>query len=186
SRLAIVPIWPGYTLGGIFFASYDERSTLVYDELIALAAIARCGSCWGGWIAGIYVSASASVAGGREIWGLPKQLADFRWDGDRVSAIGAGDPGQLLCELTCKPMQWGKPMRWRTPLPIPGAGFGQRDGQLLHFGFRARARLSIAEAHVTIPAASPLSWLGFSQPQLTIAGTDLDLKVAAPQLLSDE
>ena len=61
-------------LGGVLLANYTS-GTLVYRELIVFShATAR-----GMVISHIYVDDEQSLSGGREIWGLPKELATFEY-----------------------------------------------------------------------------------------------------------
>src|SRR5437867_5261733 len=75
--LKLVSPWPGRTLGGLYLARYGPGSTLEYNELIVVAALTRGAGRFGIWVSHIYVDDPASMAGGREIWGLPKELAEF-------------------------------------------------------------------------------------------------------------
>ena len=66
---------------GAAFVSYEEGSPLVYSELLVARPISTdSGSTRGGrrvTITDIWVDSAASVAGGRELWGIPKGLCDF-------------------------------------------------------------------------------------------------------------
>jgi acetoacetate decarboxylase len=53
---------------------------LEYSELIVIAGLVRYSGQIGGWVSHIYVDNADSVAGGRNIWGLPKELAEFIWE----------------------------------------------------------------------------------------------------------
>ncbi|HET9110878.1 MAG TPA: acetoacetate decarboxylase family protein [Ktedonobacterales bacterium] len=72
---------------------YLPGSTLVYDELI-IATPALLGWRPGLAIEYIWVDSLASLWGGRRIWGLPKEPAEFAWEdsGVRVS----DDAGPLM------------------------------------------------------------------------------------------
>src|SRR5690348_3769306 len=71
--LRIVTVWPGKTLGVLYCASYEPPSVLRYHELLLAPALVATGGRIGFWISHIYVDDPASQAGGREIWGLPKE-----------------------------------------------------------------------------------------------------------------
>src|SRR5262245_34631566 len=62
--------------------------TLRYDELV-LGRLARRGLRVGLFVDHIWVDSRESVAGGRLFWGLPKELAEFSWTGDRVQVRDA-------------------------------------------------------------------------------------------------
>ncbi|MEM5838755.1 acetoacetate decarboxylase family protein, partial [Pediococcus acidilactici] len=91
SELEIISVWPGKTLGGIYLSYYGSGSVLEYSELIVIAAFVGYKGKFGGWVSHIYVDNPDSVAGGREVWGLPKELAEFTWEG----GVSAAQPEAL-------------------------------------------------------------------------------------------
>jgi acetoacetate decarboxylase len=84
-ELEIISIFPGKTLGGVYLSAYESGSILEYNELIVVAALVSYKGKIGSWISHIYVDNEDSVAGGREIWGLPKEMAQFTWTSNSVS-----------------------------------------------------------------------------------------------------
>ncbi|MEO9325455.1 acetoacetate decarboxylase family protein [Nocardioides sp. C4-1] len=63
---------------GAAFVSYDEGSPLTYSELLVARALAKDeGHGRKVTITDIWVDSPASVAGGRELWAIPKGLCDF-------------------------------------------------------------------------------------------------------------
>jgi hypothetical protein len=81
---------------------YGDRSTLRYGEVAGMIGpVVRC----------IYVDEQRSVAGGREIWALPKERMSLRWRGGQRSEVEAWDSaGALLLRA-----RWAAP-RVRVPL----------------------------------------------------------------------
>lgn len=66
---------------GAAFVSYEEGSPLTYSELLVARALPRsAGKGRKVSITDIWVDSPASVAGGRELWAIPKGLADFDLD----------------------------------------------------------------------------------------------------------
>lgn len=66
---------------GAAFVSYDEGSPLTYSELLVARALpASAGKGRTVTVTDIWVDSSASVAGGRELWAIPKGLCDFDLD----------------------------------------------------------------------------------------------------------
>lgn len=66
---------------GAAFVSYDEGSLLTYSELLVARALTKGdGKGRKVSITDIWVDSPASVAGGRELWAIPKGLCDFELD----------------------------------------------------------------------------------------------------------
>jgi acetoacetate decarboxylase len=80
----IVSVLPGKTVGSVYLSVYEPNSTLQYRELIVVPALVRYRGKIGAWISHIYVDNPQSVEGGRNIWGLPKQMADFTWQEGQI------------------------------------------------------------------------------------------------------
>lgn len=174
SSLEMVSLLPGYTAGGLFVACYGYGSTLEYNELIVVGGLVRYGSTVGAWISHIYVDNPDSVAGGREIWGLPKELAEFSWSSSRNEVtVRQGD--RTLCRLQT---HWQLPL-WTQQLPIPVIS---QDGMnLLHFEGKANAQFSLTSATATIFPESPFASLNLGTPLLSVYCPTLQLRVEAPQ-----
>lgn len=177
SELEVVSVWPGKTLGGIYISSYGSGSTLEYNELIVVCAITRCSGQFGVWVSHIYVDNPNSVAGGREIWGLPKELAEFTWDLRNKPSVWVRQGDQLLCSLSAE---------WQSPglsLPIALSGLSKRGAELLSFGGRASGDLSLMGANLQIPNDSPFAWLGFNQLLFGAYCDRLSITIEAPQVI---
>ncbi|HAA28493.1 MAG TPA: acetoacetate decarboxylase, partial [Cyanobacteria bacterium UBA8553] len=105
SEFEIVCVLPGKTVAGVYLSCYGSGSVLKYSELIVNTAIVRYFGKIGGWVSHLYVDSAASVAGGREIWGLPKALAEFTWKKNSPTVSGYDNSvivrqgEQVLCRL---------------------------------------------------------------------------------------
>lgn len=174
AELEVVAVWPGKTAGGIYVASYGSGSTLEYNELIVVGAIVRHAGKLGAWISHIYVDNPDSVTGGREIWGLPKELAQFTWGQHSVHVHQAE---RLLCSLGSR---WQAP-GWQQQLTLPS--FGTLGSQLLLFEAKSRTRLCLFGADLQVPPESPFSKLGFAQTWLSFYCNPLHLVVDAPKVV---
>jgi hypothetical protein len=150
-------------LGGVMLANYTS-GTLVYRELIVFShATAR-----GMVVSHIYVDDEQSLSGGHEIWGLPKELAEFEYTPTRFSARQGG---RTLLEASIRRKPGKLPMLIPAPIVSPaGATFG-------------RARIKAAPALVTlrVPDDSPFASLGLSGTRPALAGDDLDLTMPPPR-----
>ncbi len=91
------PLWlpAGRTLGFALVGQYGPGSTLHYNEA-ACGLILRVGPRPAIWISGLVVDSRASVAGGRNIWHLPKELAHVAWPTPTRARASADQRGELL------------------------------------------------------------------------------------------
>ncbi len=174
SELNIISVFPGKTLGGVYLSYYGSGSVLEYSELIVIAAILNYKGKFGGWVSHIYVDNPDSVAGGREIWGLPKEMADFTWDGDRVTVTQGN---RKLC--SCKYNRQGFGLQQR----LGATSFSSMGSDLLLFPFEVESRFGLVGSALEIPLESPFSSLNIGQPLLTVHADNMRLKVGAPQVV---
>jgi len=179
SALEIVSIWSGKTLGGVYIASYTQGSALIYNELIVVSAIVRHQNKIGAWVSHIYVDNPDSVAGGREIWGLPKELAQFTWQTHNVLSVQVKQETHLLCELNCN---WQLP-GWQQP--ISGSAFSVLNANLMSFVGHGNLKLHLANVDLHIPGESSFSGLELGQPWLGLYLNPLSLTVQTPFQVSE-
>jgi acetoacetate decarboxylase len=176
-QLQIVPILPGKTLGVLLLIQYGPGSVLEYHELIVVPALVRFGWRVGIWVSHIYVDHPESVAGGREIWGLPKELAEFAWDLETKGAVSVRQGDRTLCVL-----QGGQP-RLMAPIPMFLPAISLLDGSVLRFNSRFRCRLGPSRGRVEAPPATPFAPFDLTQSSLIYHLQDVRLVVGAPQEL---
>jgi hypothetical protein len=88
----------------LFLGLYGEGSTLPYGEVAgAIGPVVRS----------MYVDDARSLAGGRDIWAVPKERMRMRWRGGERTEVEARDEaGSLLVRA-----RWAVP---RVRLPLPG------------------------------------------------------------------
>jgi len=178
--VTVLPVRPGRTLGGVLVAEYGEGSTLRYSELIVFSGLAwhrgRVGLC----VSHIVVDDSTSLTGGRELWGLPKELAEFRWrDGHRAVEVH-GREGSLL-RMRAEPAAGGAAARGltlRTPAPFFGVG---PVGTTRWTPGHGVLGVVLAIVRLDLPPGSPLAALGLVPFRRGLWGR-ADLTVPAPRL----
>jgi hypothetical protein len=179
SELEIISVWPGKTLGGVYVASYGSGSTLEYNELIVVSAITRYANRFGVWISHIYVDNPDSVAGGREIWGLPKELAQFTWQLGERPYVRVHQGDQLLCSLS---YDWQLP-EWRQPLT--GPSFSTLGSEMLFFEGRGEVSLRLVGGDLQVPPQSPFFSLGFYTTLSSFYCNQLRLVIDSPQVVGE-
>jgi hypothetical protein len=173
--MEIVSVFPGKTLGGVYLSTYKAGSILQYNELIVMGALVRYGRKLGAWISHIYVDNPDSVAGGREIWGLPKQLAEFSGVVGEAFDITVQQGERVLCHLA-----WNKPFSlWQQA--IAGSSFGILKTSLLLFQANAKFRPGLTSSRLQVPEGSPFRSLELGRPWLTITTDSLQLVVHSPK-----
>jgi acetoacetate decarboxylase len=169
-HLQIFSCFPGKTLGSIYIGRYEAESTLHYSELIAVPALIHHHGKLGVWISHIYVDNPDSVAGGREIWGLPKQMAEFHWEGTTAVVVKQDD--RPFCQMRSS---------WQLPEighPIQVPAFSFVNHQLSQFSGKGEVRWRGGGVDLQIPGESQLKDLG--EPFGAIQLSALDLRVEPP------
>jgi acetoacetate decarboxylase len=76
---------------GAAFVSYEEGSPLTYSELLVARPVATDEHGRRVSITDIWVDSPASVAGGRELWGIPKGLCDFTLESEHRGPFATTD-----------------------------------------------------------------------------------------------
>lgn len=178
--LSILSIFPGKAIGGIYVASYESGSILKYNELIVVSALVYTTGKIGAWISHIYVDQLDSVAGGREIWGLPKQMAQFNWKQDKTLSVQVQQDGKELCTLSS---QWQLPT-WRQSLKIPV--FSLMNDRLLTFQGDSEFKLFLAQVGLAVPQESPFAGLNLGNPWLGFYCNPIHLVAGIPSHLSSD
>lgn len=146
-----------------------------YDEFV-LGRMARRGLRPGLFVEGMWVPDLVSLWGGRRIWGLPKEMATFAWEGDMVRIT---DDAGLVARLTVDQRGPALPPLW---LPLPGVG--HLDGQWAYTLIRFRGRLSRARLRVHEWSERFPAGLG-EQPMMALAAENFRITVPAPTLLQE-
>jgi acetoacetate decarboxylase len=178
SDFEIVNVLPGKTLGSLYLSVYEPNSTLEYHELIVAPALVRYGGKIGAWISHIYVDSPQSVEGGRTIWGLPKQLADFSWD-DRQITVSIDN--RRLCRVERSSISL--PLWFGDSFKISGNVFGGLERDILSFQGDVAAWLKWTPFSLEVPPESPFAPLDLGRPIFAVGFDRLQLNVKAPAIV---
>jgi hypothetical protein len=177
--VAVVPVAPGRTVGGLLIARYTAPSTLSYGELLVMPALTALRGGVGWWVSHAYVDSEASLRGGRELWGVPKALATFAWraDGVRVVAADGAGGGGLLDATFAAPGR-------TAPLPAVVSVNGTTGGaDRRRFVGAGLLRLAPVRMALDVPPDSPLAALPLAGRRVALAGT-ADLRLRRPRVLA--
>ena len=180
-ELNIVAVLPGKTLGGVYLSAYQSGSVLEYSELIVVAGLTRYQDRLGFWISHIYVDNEISVAGGREIWQLPKEMAEFTWKEEEVEVK---QQDILLCRLKCD-RDWYSVSTWWQP-QFQADAFSGLKQDLLLFKNHFSGNLELLSGKLFIPENSPFSQLNLGQPLLTVRTNQLDIQAGKPEKIANK
>jgi hypothetical protein len=140
------------------FVDYLPGSLLPYHELLA-AVLVRRGVRVGLSITHIWVDSEVSKAGGRGLWGIPKELAEFTIvpaPAFSATAVGIGE---------ARHTSYGR----GVPLPIAGSVFQELNGALARTPVRASGRGRFAGVRWRIAPDGPLGWLSGRKPFLGLS-----------------
>jgi len=165
--LRLVPAWPGHALAMVLLGLYGEGSTLRYGEVAGAVGPVLAGAWPAGLVTSIHVDDERSVAGGRALWGLPKQTATLRW---RPGAVEVRDAtGARIADV-----RWKEP-RVRVPVPAAAPFLGLLDGVVRRGWLAGAMQVAPARIELDIPAGSPLAPLGLGGRHVGLAGR-LDMR----------
>jgi hypothetical protein len=158
----------GRVLVGVAAVSYLPGGALDYDELlVAVPSLGRGGLRV--TIPQIWVDSPASVRGGRELWGIPKQLADFRrTDRARRTRVTMTVGGAPVAELRAHRGLPLLPGMRQLALPV----LQRLDGRVTLSQNRVVGRISGLRASWKFPADGPLGYLAGRRPLLNVAVHD--------------
>lgn len=170
--LSIVSVWPGRTVAVLYCARYEAPSPLCYHELIVAPALVASGGRVGFWISHIHVDDPLALAGGREIWSLPKERAGFSWGAGEV-AVRCGS--ELLCRI-----RWQPGAAW-APIPLYLPVFTRGAGRLRFFSGAGSCQARRCRGEIVLGAASPLPRIGLDNARSLWLGERLQLSVRAPR-----
>ena len=145
----------GKAVVGAVWVCYEPGGVLSYRELMTTLLVRR-GVHVLPTITHIWVDSEASRDGGRALWGIPKELAEFEIDSQHFSARDGAGP---LAVGTVRP-RFGLPGRWPVRFRIAQV----RDGRPLVSPVRSTARLRVTSASFVADPSGPLAFLSGRAP----------------------
>ncbi|MFE6822066.1 acetoacetate decarboxylase family protein [Streptomyces sp. NPDC057690] len=177
-RTDLPPVTPGtrhLTVGGrglvgAAWVVYENDSVLHYNELLR-AVLVRDGARPRVCITDIWVDSETSLAGGRALWGIPKETAIFEVQrSDGISCAAKTGRGTLAAGRYTE--RGGLPGRW----PLAFRLAQTLDGRIKTSRVRSRAALRLARAEWTAPADSRLGALTHRAPLVSLTLRDFTLR----------
>ena len=161
----------GRAVVGAAFVNYVPGGALHYDELlVAVPTVGRGGLRV--TIPQIWVDSPASQAGGRALWGIPKQLASFtRVDDGRRVRTAMADARGAVASLRA---HYGLPLlpgMRQLALPI----LQHESGRRILSHNRVVGRIGGLRATWAFDPDGPLAWLAGRRPLFNVAIRDASI-----------
>ena len=174
--------WVGPFAG---FVDYQEGSTLQYHELIAGLLVRLKGSWrYAFTVTHMWVDDEASKWGGRELWGVPKELADFNFTYSRANHDFEGQARTEHGRLASANFRSLAGLPSRMGLPTIWPNLQMLRGQPHRSSGTFWSSLQFCGGGMEVPAESPLAALGMAgrKPLISFAGLDfrMNLQAARP------
>ncbi len=163
------------------FVDYQEGSVLKYGESFGGLVTRHPASKTAGLtITHIWVDSESSLRGGRELWGIPKELARFELATTLPGAFTAWDTtGRKLMQAWFKPR-----MGMRRSVNVQATSLQIRQGQVISPEPTLSCSPGLLKAEWSIPTDSPVAELGVAggSPWMSFWARDfkLSLPVAVP------
>jgi hypothetical protein len=162
---------------GAAWVDYQPGGDMAYHELLA-AVLMRAGLRPRVTITHIWVDSDDSRDGGRQLWGIPKQLAAFDFsDALTGTAVLARD----IASATVR-------RRRGVRLPIGFRVTQVRDGKPLTTPVRSTASCGLARVAWEVDPGGPLGFLAGRRPLLSFAATDFRMtfgELQSPAVAAD-
>ena len=148
---------------GAAFVSYDEGSPLTYREFLVARPISTDRAGRRVTITDIWVDSPASVAGGRELWAIPKGLCDFTLESSHTGPLTTTEWSARLGRTPIASARFRDVSRAALRLPFKGGtwqpGIDDTDGEERTASLQGSSKALPARAHWDINADGPLGWL---------------------------
>ena len=175
----LVRVFPGYTVGAIFVAEYTDSSVGPYSELGIIPATVRVRGTRRMCISHIYVDNERSLAGGRDIWGLPKKMATFTWS-DSLDPDGRERLEVLVCEGDTELLHL---QTTRQLLRVPGSFklpmVSQLGDRVLRWQAKIKSKAYKVHAELTVNPEAPFADLR-PLPAAAVAGVITSAVISGP------
>jgi hypothetical protein len=153
------------------------EGTLQYDEL-AFGVLARWKAYAGLYVPYIWVNDLASLHGGREIWGVPKVMANFVWDEKQENKVSISDHEGPI--LTLEMGDGG----WLPPVWLVMPGMGHVENHWAYGVSRMRAKLRRTNLRMA-QWSGRFPWQVSECPMFRIAASQFRAVFPTPKLLPD-
>lgn len=148
---------------GAAFVSYGPGSPLTYSELLVARPVRTDRDGRRVTITDIWVDSPASVAGGRELWAIPKDLCDFELDTVRRGPLSSTEWSASVGRRPIASARFTDVSRAALRLPLKGGtwqpGIDDTDGEDRTATLQGSSKALPCRGHWDFAADGPLGWL---------------------------
>ena len=146
----------GSAMLGAVWWDYRQGGTLVYREFLVSTMSRNPGV---GTVLRIWVDSVQSMVGGRELWYMPKELAEFTFEHDPGFSATMRIGGREVVSYRFTP-------RWTIPARMPAkiATIQEADGTVRRTQAKFRFRFQTGRGKLLIPADSEVAFLRQGKP----------------------
>jgi acetoacetate decarboxylase len=148
---------------GAAFVRYEEGSPLTYSELLVGRAVEPGEHGRRVTITDIWVDSPASVAGGRELWAIPKELCDFTFSSEHAGPLSRTEWSASLERRPIVSARFGDLSRAAVRLPFKGGtwqpGIEETGGAERTATLQGSARSLPCRGSWDFDPDGPLGWL---------------------------
>ena len=148
---------------GAAFVSYEPGSPLTYSELLVarLVPTEQHGKCVS--ITDIWVDSPASVAGGRELWAIPKGLCDFELDSSHRGPLSSTTWSTSVERRPIASASFTDVSRAMVRIPFKGTtwqpGIEDTDGEERTATLQGSSKALPCRGRWDFAADGPLGWM---------------------------
>jgi hypothetical protein len=148
---------------GAAFVSYEEGSPLTYSELLVARPVKSDEHGRRVSITDIWVDSPASVAGGRELWAIPKGLCDFAYETRHTGPVSHTEWSASLERRPIASARFTDISRVAPRIPFKGGtwqpGIDDTNGEERTATLQGSSKTLPARAHWDFEADGPLAFL---------------------------
>lgn len=167
------------------FVRYEEPSPLTYSELLVARTVdSGSGSGRGRRVSitDIWVDSPASVAGGRELWAIPKGLCDFTFETSHRGPLSSTNWSASIGRRPVASASFTDVSRAFVRTPFKGGtwqpGIGDTDGEERRANLSGSARSLPCRGHWDFDADGPLGWLRDARQLASFRMVDFQMSFA--------
>ena len=148
---------------GAAFVRYEDGSPLTYSELLVGRAVDSDEHGRRVTITDIWVDSPASVAGGRELWAIPKGLCDFNYETEHTGPLTRTQWSASIDRREVASASFSDLSRAALRLPFKGGtwqpGIADTDGQDRTAVLKGSAKSLPCRGSWDFNREGPLGWL---------------------------